>query len=444
MAAVANDFLLSPGDVYIDRLLLATNKGAFENLIDYLVEVNLHENIFSPFITGSITLSDSRNLIRDMIIMGDEILSISFKTPGLDPDRTITKTFRIHGLKEKVYVKDGSTQVYILNFCSIEMFADIDNPIYASFEGKPEDIVKEIFDTYLSNDVNIPILKTDKFTPKKSGLTVLSKTKNKIKFVSPGWTPAKCINWICSKSVPLTGAADFLFWETAYGFFFGTVNDLIGGGESIGNYALTSPVANSSPDEINSKMATIKNLIVKQTFDQVSNRLTGYLSSRVIDVDIFNKTYQNVDYDHTLKFPEYNHSEGTKGIPLFEYSSTKQPLNHTELNYTCRKLHTGFDENFDETLKLVYSNRRSNLLELGNFKMDVGIHGRTDIVSGSMINITLPRTSPFGVNEKTSGNSYDELYSGRYLITHITHKINLKNHHISMTVTKDTLANPEA
>lgn len=444
MAAVGNDFLLSPGDVYIDRLILASNKGAYENLTDYLVELNLHENIFSPFLTGSITLSDSRNLIRDLIIVGDEVLSVSFRTPGFEQNQSITKTFRIHGLKEKTYVKDGSTQVYVLNFCSAEMFADIDNPIFASFEGNPGDIVTEIFDKYLSCDVNVPLLHTDNYDRVKSKINVISNTKNKIKFVSPGWTPVECINWIASKSVPEKGGADFLFWETVYGFFFGTIDDLIGSGITIGNYALTSPVANSSPDEIVSKMATIKSLKVNQSFDQISNRLTGYLTSRVLDVDIFNKTYDTIDYDHTESFQNYNHTEGAKGIPLFEYNSSKQPLNKFELNYTCKKLHTGFDENFDETLKYVYGNRRSNLLELGNFKMDIGIHGRTDIVCGAMIHITLPRTSPFGINEKTSGNSYDELYTGKYLITNITHKVNLKNHHIAMTVTKDTLANPGA
>lgn len=444
MAAIGNEFLLSPGDVYIDRLILASNKGLYENLTDYLVELNIHENIFSPFLTGSVTLSDSRNLIRDLMIMGDEVLSVSFKTPGFDNAQAISKTFRIHGLKEKVYVKDGSTQVYILNFCSIEMFADIDNPVFSSFEGKPEDIVKEIFDTYLSSQVNLPLLPSDNNDNRKSQLSILSKTKNKIKFVSPGWTPAKCISWIASKSVPEKGGADFLFWETTYGFFFGTVNDLIGTGVSIGNYALTAPAVGTSPDDINKKMATIKTLKVKQSFDQISNRLTGYLSSRVIDVDIFNKSYENIDYDHTLNFPEYNHTEGSKGIPLFDYNGAKQPLNFTHLNYNCKKLHTGFIENFDETAKQMYGNRRSNLLELGNFKMDIGIHGRTDIVSGAMINITLPRTTPLGINEKTGAVTHDELYSGKYLITNITHKINLKNHHIAMTVTKDTLANTGA
>lgn len=438
--ALNTDFLHTAGDVIIKTLALASNRGVYENLIDYLVEINIHENLFSPFLTGSIVLSDSRNLIRDMVIVGDEVLVAEFRTPGLPEDAVIKKVFRIYSLKDKFYAKDGNTQLYVLHFCSPETFADIDNPIFQAFEGKPEDIVQEIFDTYLSLDKNIS-LDGNVLPIEKNNINIISKSTNKIKFVSPGWSPIECINWISSKSIPEEGGANFLFWETVYGFFYGTINDLIKENIILGNYALSEAAANAlQVDDANKKLATIKSLKVKQSFDQLSNRITGYLSNRLTDVDLYNKNYKNIDYDHTLDFNNYSHLEGNKSIPLFEYSSTKNPATSRALNYSYPTLFDNVENNFDSITKDVYGNRKSNMLELGNFRMELGIHGRTDVFCGGVINVTLPKASPYSLSDKSTDETHDILYSGNYLITNITHKINPKYHHISMLVSKDSLS----
>ena len=435
--------LLFPGDVDIKKLILVSAKGVYESLLDYVVELNIHESLFSPFLTGSIVISDSRNLISDMQIIGEEILIVEFRTPGLSENvesrGTISKTFRIHALKDRQYLPDGGTQLYTLNFSSVELFADMDTPIYESFEGKPEDIILNIFDRFLSSYRNVAFLQSDSKSLEKTKLNIISRTRNKLKFVSPGWTPAECINWIASKSIPTSGGANFIFWETAHGFFFGTVNDLIKEKIIVGSYAVTDALSNSSPDNTNEKMATVKSLKIKQNFDQISNRLTGYLASRLVDVDLYNKTFDNIDYDHSLTFNKYSHMEGPKGIPLFEYSSIKQPLAYSEINFSHPKLHTDYDSNFDTTTKEVFGNKRSNLLELGNFKMEVTIHGRTDVAAGTMIHLKLPRGNSVSHNER-SENTDDSLYTGYYLITSLTHKISPRKHLISMMLTKDSLS----
>ena len=80
-----------------------------------------------------------------------------FKTPTLDDNLSIYKTFRITGIADKYYAKDGSTQVYILNFCSVETVRDITSAIYQAFEGSPEDIVKTIYNDYLAHIRNVTV-----------------------------------------------------------------------------------------------------------------------------------------------------------------------------------------------------------------------------------------------------------------------------------------------
>ncbi|MFK5283330.1 hypothetical protein ACI3PL_27530, partial [Lacticaseibacillus paracasei] len=61
----------------------------------------------------------------------------------------------------------------------------------------------------------------------KTELISFGQTENLVKFVSPGWTPLECINWLSKKALPKSGkACNFLFWESNGAFYFGSVEKL--------------------------------------------------------------------------------------------------------------------------------------------------------------------------------------------------------------------------
>ena len=114
------------GDVVMNSLTLASpNRSKFLNIKDYLVELNIYESIFTPGLTGTLTLTDSRNLIKLFPLIGEELLFVDFVTPGIDADRNITKVFRVYSISDKLYAKDGSTIIYQLHFSSVEIFKNI-------------------------------------------------------------------------------------------------------------------------------------------------------------------------------------------------------------------------------------------------------------------------------------------------------------------------------
>lgn len=440
---MAEETVLVPGSVQINDIILASLDNAkYVNLTDYLIELNIYESIFTPVISGTITLTDSRNLIREFPLIGEEILFINVKTPLISDEMGIYKAFRIYSINDKTYAKDGSTLIYQLGFSSIEAFNDILNPIYKSFKGKPEDIVSQIYFDYLQAARNITF--NNKPDETKTPLTILSESDNNIKFVSPGWSPVECINWIASKTLPKNNkAANFLFWETTKGFYFGSTDSIYEKSTDalIGTYVYSESYINTlKPDERHKGMAAIKSMSIETTFDQMENLMSGYISNRIIDVDLYNKTYHNKDYDHADSFDNYNRSDIEPSVPLFSKTTLRNPLVHTDLNYSYPTLHTNIPNNFDEQVKYIHGNRRSNLLELNNFKMKLVIPGRTDIEAGTMIYIKVPKKTP-GALTSADDVDYrdDDLYSGYYLITSLSHKINPKTHYITMDVTKDSL-----
>ena len=93
MSEFATKQLDQAGDVDIQELTIISSKGTFLDVRDYLSELNLYEDIFSPSLYGNLLLSDSRNLIKELPIIGDEYLVVKFKTPTIEAP--IEKTFRI-------------------------------------------------------------------------------------------------------------------------------------------------------------------------------------------------------------------------------------------------------------------------------------------------------------------------------------------------------------
>lgn len=438
--------LENPGDVHIERMTLVSTRNFIVDLDDYFVEFNLYEEIFSPSMTGSIVISDSRNLINELPIVGDELLIIKFTTPTFPS--SIEKTFRITGITDKQIVRGQNSQLYTLNFCSQEMVLDMNAPIYKSFEGSIDDVVIEIFEDYVALSRTLDrekdqLVESVEDTP----LKVLTETKNKVKFVSPGWTAFRCINWLASKAIPKEGkACNFLFWESNKCFYFASLEtifrDVYREKRYVGEYTYAQSNLREGPSrDLQREMFltdTIENIV---TVDHAKNYTSGYLANRLIELDVMNKKYELIDYDHTEKFYDYHHMAGQtqkEALPFFAKDTMRNPACDISFYPKHPKLFDGIDENVNEVYKDIHGNRRSNLLELDTFKLIMHVPGRTDVECGQMIYLNYPMIAPRDQTDKNK-TKLDPLYTGPYLITAIRHQINPVRHKMIVELTKDTL-----
>jgi len=441
---MSQEILQAPGQIEINEInLISLNKGISISLLDYLVEINLYESVFDPIVTGSIILSDSRNLTSLFPLVGDEYLFINVKTPSLTDKDSIYKTFRIYSLENKNYVNDGSTIIYELGIMSTEGFNDVLNPIYKSFEGTPSKVINDIFIDYIQANRNIITGSSVKTT-----LTFLEYPKNILKFISPGWTPIQCINWLAGKCLPAAGkAANFLFWETTKRFYFGSMDSILSNLDafSIGEYVYSEAyIKTLSVDEKYKAMYAIKSLSIETAVNQLDNSRLGYLASSLVDIDVYNKTYEIKEYEHPVEFDKYAHLNSKDSYPMFDKNILRNPYSYQKTNYSTPKLFTKVENNFDQIPKVTFGNRRSNLLELNNFKMEIVIPGRTDVEVGRIIKIIFPKGEPGApTSQDKTASKRDEAYTGYYLITNLSHKINPKTHYITMNVVKDSFSKTE-
>lgn len=219
--------LTRAGDIRIEQLILVASDNTAIDLSEFLVELNIYEDIFNNYLHGNIVITDSRNLIEKLNIHGEEVLIIKLRTPSLDEVSVIKKTFRSYKISDRKIVRDNNTQNYVIHFVSAELYLDVLLPLFTPFEGDIETVVENIFTNYIATAREYEISETDKKLKLKESLSpliILNSSSNRVKFVSPGWSPFKCINWLASKAIPKDGnAKNYLFFESSKSFYFGSI-----------------------------------------------------------------------------------------------------------------------------------------------------------------------------------------------------------------------------
>lgn len=449
---MAEDSVQKAGSVKITELKLISNNNTVWDLTEFLVELNIYEDMFSNYLHGNMVLSDSRNLIENVPIIGEEYLIVKVQTPTFDS--RISKTFRVYKLSDRNVVRDNNTQLFTLHFASIELFYDILLPLFVPFEGNITDVAGEIFSNYIAasreyqvSEASDEIKELETETP----LVVLNDSANKVKFISPGWTPFKCLNWLATKAIPKDGKAkNFLFFETNKAFYFGAIEHVfkesVQNELSIGKYSISASNirdGDAVPD-INREYFIAKDVEMVETTDHIKNYTNGYLANRLITLDIYNKDYKVTDYDYVNEYKNQFHTSGSgpTSVPVFTAESLRNfatsisfyPINprlfqETEENY--------FKENVNEKMPEIYGNRKSSLLDLTNIKMHLTVPGRTDIEVGRILYFSYPALG--AKDDKNEEGKEDKSYSGYYLITAIHHKINKIDHSMRMEIVKDSL-----
>jgi len=448
-----NQGIQKAGDVKIEQLKLISSTNVIYDLTEFLVELNLYEDIFSNYLTGSIVMSDSRNLFDMVPIIGEEYLVLKFVTPSFPA--SVQKTFRIYKATDRQVVRDRNTQTYALHFASIELFFDVLLPLFIPFEGDINDVVGNIFSSYIAenrdfqiNESSDEIKEIENVTP----LYIKTEVANKIKFVSPGWTPFKCINWLASKSIPKDGKAkNFLFFESNKSFCFTSIETLFREAyedkTSIGKYSISAAGIRQSSNrpDLDREYFLAKDVEMVDTTDHIKNYTNGYLANRLLTLDVYNKEYVVTDYDYVNEYSKQYHTsgDGKKSMPVFNSDSLRNPATNISFYPVNPKLFNDFPDNVSEKMKDIYGNRKSSLLDLTNLRMNISVPGRTDVEVGRILYFSYPAVIPSDSSD-TNETLEDLNYSGYYLITAIHHKVSKLNHTMVMEIVKDSLTTEKA
>ena len=435
------------GEYTLESVRLFASSGNIIPLNGLTVSISLFENIFSPTMSGTITLLDANSIVSNLPIIGQEFLSFKIKTASITEGGTsiidFTKNpFSVYKIDQRI--EGTNSELITLHFASPEMLRNLRTRVSKSY-------------TNTIDNIAIDVIQNSRYINSKKDLFV-EETVGVRKIISPNSNPFTFIQKLSSEAISKNnGSPFFLFYENKEGFNFRSLDSL---------YAqpITAEYNTGEFYHQESSGTVVKNVLEEYSRpishemvavnDTVKNVRGGLLASDLITYDIYSKKYERKNFRYFNNFNDY----GRLGNSPIYNTNFIDEFDNTVDNFTNANIHlhptsknNGSDAQhyvLDPTaknIKSLYSPngientllpRQSKFVELNKgVSLNVKVHGSTNISVGQIIQF----------NKQTVGNAnesgdFDPYYTGRYIISNLRHIFDLapkKEHSIVMSLVKD-------
>jgi len=412
------DLKVQPGSIKITECsLIKQGTGDSTNILSIVESVTIFEDLFSPFITGKLKLSDTLDFLNQDGRFGPSLLKLKIEQPELDKSFTIDSLFVVYKISDQAATGDRA-QTYTLYFASTEFLHDINSSISRKFEGSCVDIITKIATDYLKT--------TKKINSDESG--------NKLIYVSNFWNPSKNFSYIIDHSYGADSDASFLFYENRDGFNFKSVSKLMKT-EVLQKFVASdysgiiggAPTANAGnvTRDMGLEYRSILGLRIDLTYDFAKDYLDGSLISKLYSNDPITKkfrwgTYSAADIPSVMN-PNHLYPESIVKVLNPVISSMNRSYGNFEI---------GEYSNYARIQK-----RTSILRRLQASKVEIDVYGHTAYTVGRKVHLNLNQ-----LRQITKGDTaiIDKVHSGNYLITAIAHHILRDGYKCTMELSKES------
>lgn len=490
-------FLKSSGTPSIERMDLITCLGDVIGLAPLFQGLTLYEDMFSPCLSGKLTISDTLGLFDKLPISGNEKLVLKFYSYDYsDTNQAINyihRTFDVVRIDDLNNIKDYQ-KIYSIYFMSPEYKQNELIKISKSYRDfRTSEIVAQIMTSdeglqFPTEALSEPISRLgrspyisnsyieaeyEKVSEDDSVELFVEKTKNKESCITFPYTkPFSMIQNLANKSLRSCPGrygideyeiANFMFFENKRGYQFVSLETLFENKEVNSQLGVTfrygNAVQNQQRGQRDVDTETIERLQIQRSYDIIKNINTGMYSSSLMTYDIHTGETETVEYDYMKDF----YKSETTNRDLMDISNPKDfpPIYLDENNendittkYNAKRLFipilnteanniTGMsDYRNNEFQKYIgpeqYIQKRiSTLSRLNNFKIqfEISANSRHKVGDCVYIDLTDYKFSESGTKVEQSPSKY---YSGYYLITSIKHILTPLTYKMQIEATIDS------
>lgn len=406
------------GDVSIDKVRITTPSGFYQDIAAQVINVQVYEDIFSPFITGSLIVRESLDLVNLFPFIGEEFLDLEISTPTLE-NKNISGRFYIYKLTDRELLGDRSV-VYQLHFISEEAVVDLNKKISKVFTGTVSDLVR-----------NFVTGTTDGLESKKK--VFVEPTANSIKYISNFWNPIKNLTHLTQHALNKNKTPNYVFFENRDGFYFISLDSLYTAGVqqefTYDRYTRDELSGGKDARNINQDYKRILEIKLPTGYDYIDRITSGMLSSRLISYDLTKKTYINRNYNMFQRFDKQKH------LNKYAINSDKAIFRNAAVIMNIPRYYNNFN-GFGDVTNYSYIQERVSLLKLAEAnKLEITVPGRVDYTVGQKVAIVLNKIEPITQNDK---DITDKMFSGYYMIAAINHYVDRDKHECNMELIKDS------
>jgi hypothetical protein len=421
----------SSSSVAVIECKIIGSNGQVKDLKEPLIfnQIQIHESIYSPVITGTIQLVEGVNLYSLLSMHGNEYLYLSFCRPGEDErDQRYTRTFRIYKSDFRMPTEGSQTQTYVLHFCSDELVFANQQTLSRSLTGLSS---SEYIYKILNEDLKV----------NKKRIKLFEKSQGIHNFVLTKYKPFEAIEFLTKYSYNENNSP-FLFFENRDGYNFISLEKLLQQNPVASLKYDTAPQTRGRAD-IRENSIQVERYKFEQGFNVLEGTENGVYANRLYTLDLIRQKYSKIDYSTKNEAAKQSMMDGFFPIndavnrnnrPLSqEYNS--QPnywltnLNQNETPYFISKRFRTINTDIENILL----QRKAQLNLLKNTRVECLVPGNPNYSVGYVIEFNLP---PFIPN---SPDDLDPYYAGKYLITNIRHSITSSKLDTNMLLSKNSV-----
>lgn len=400
---------MASGLITIKNKEIILEKGGVKlDIFNLVMEINIFEDIFSPFLTGQLVILDSAGVISAAQFDGSETISFYVGNPYHNEEYPLTfKIFKITDRQSDNFKTNG----YVMHLISSEGISDVNKRISKKFKGKPEEIIKRCVQSELGSQKKFKEVST---------------TNSPIELVSPFWTPMQIISWVTGKAISKNATSSYFFFESTKGFHF---KDIMEEADKIPTFTYYNRIPgvqkSTSESQTEYNLRTIIDLKVKESYDVLTSLSNGMFNSVLYTKDLTQNKYERKDFDYSEYFKSHSHLE--KGIP---FTNTYSGQSQVKVGYH----HSNMFPTASDSLHIREwaQNRMSFNEQLNITNLQITVPGWFAINAGQKVVVEIPKPSA-NLDDQT-----DKQLSGAYIITALRHISDKNQHHMVLDLMKES------
>ena len=429
----------------IKKFVISSNRGGGTVDVSSVVpDFRYYESILSNVTTSSFVITETgykmegnddistRGILDGLPIRGGERVDIQIEDNNgntLDLSRTGLYVNRVKN------ASPGTTRdMFMLDLCSKEYFANEQTRVVKRYEGKISDNVINILTQVLKADA--AVLDVDS-------------TAIEYNFIGNDRKPLYVCTWLASKSVPLGtsngegnsvgGAAGYLFFQTRDGFHFRSIDTLFEG-EATKKFLYS----NTADDPSGSYDAKIVSYSIDRDMDLKESMTLGTHNNRSLFFDFYSMNYKVVNFDvgqQKSKLSTAGRDFITDQLPEEFTQSPTRLFNHVLDTGTLPKGTTSdaqlknwkdnpTQSNYDAERSMVQSVMRYN--QMFTIQTNITIPLDVSIKAGDLIYCDFPEL------KGSDGKETNDQSGGIYMVAHVCHAVTPQESFSSLSLVRDS------
>lgn len=426
--------------IYESAVIESNDRSRSANIKNGIIGFQYYEDIFSPIITGKMSIINTGNVITSAKKTDRYPQSLYNGLPVRGGERVSFKIAANSSTNPVFDFSDDPKNYFYVS--SIENIIRKSNKEMFNISLIPrESITNETVRVVKKFPVDYPISQSVERILKENLVTerigIIDATSNNYGFIGSNKKPFTTLIWLASKSTPVGskggGTAGFLFYQTKDGFQFRSIDNLIKQKpKAIYYYDESKTTYDINDNKVNNDFR-ILDFTINKNQDLLKNLMYGAYSSQILNFNPLTFEFNNIVYNQSKYTSSYL---GNTNIN-FPSDDSGRSLGDRPSRILTQMMDVGTLDiasstrvNADTTKYQSQALMRYNFLLIQNLSVTIPLN--TNLRAGDLI------ICKFNKISKTPQPNYDDEISGLYMIKELCHHFGVTRSYTSLKLVRDT------